>query len=137
MKNKGCWTTILIVCICLWFIGSCFGNDDDDSSNQSEQVVNGDSESNSHGPDWLHEHTFAKDLDTGGRMLVKFNNDGSLSIRLNDEGFDKFSNEGFYSVSGNHITATLNNGTTIEFTLDEENHRVDTSNGAELKQTVL
>lgn len=137
MKNKGCWTTILIVCICLWIIGSCFGNGGEDSSSQSEQVEYRDSESNSYGPDWLHEHTFAGDLDTGGRMLVKFNSDGSLIIRLNAGGFDKFSTEGSYSVSGSHITVTLDNGTQTEFTLDEENHRVKTYDGSELKQTVL
>lgn len=137
MKNKGCWTTILIACVCLWLIGSCFGNDEDGSSYQTEQVDSRSSESNLYGPDWLHKNSFAGDLEPRGKMVIRFNSDGSFTTRLTDGGFDKFSAEGTYTVSGNHVSGRLNNGTELIFTLDEENHRVDTSTGFELKQTVL
>lgn len=104
-------------------------SNNENSSDASEQSSDG----GTYGPDWLHQSSFRSFTSDGDKLYLKFGGDGSFSLWENsgDDETTMLSIDGNYTVSGDNLTITLNNGTVMNYTLNEGNQSVVSSSGAE------
>ncbi len=88
-------------------------------------------EYHSYGPNWLHQSSFVSITSTDLKIYLKFENDGSFSL-WDKSGGDQtttFTNDGYYTVSGDKVNIKLNTGSEMNYTLNEGKQSVISSNG--------
>jgi hypothetical protein len=139
--NKPALITFCVLILVIIFgvtVSALSSSDSSESSTDNSESVNttdnNESDANgTYGPDWLHQSSFRSFTSDGDKLYLKFGGDGSFSLWENsgDDETTMLSIDGNYTVSGDNLTITLNNGTVMNYTLNEGNQSVVSSSGAE------
>ncbi len=109
--------------------------------NKSDYSSSFDAKNKNEKPSWLTEWKFVSEIEYGGKIIIKLNDDGSFSmVTLDHTGTPFMRHEGTYFIEGNRVHFVfIKDEKTAEtwFEMDNEKHRLYSQSGGVFKQSAF